>query len=372
MKIGIDARLFGARQRGIGRYVQCLIEGLEKSDTRNEYVVFLRRENWHEYEPQNPHFKKTLADCRWYSVKEQALMPIKIWRARVDLMHFPHFNIPFFCPVKFVVTLHDMILQRFPTPRASMLAPIIYWIKNFAYRVVIWAAVKRARKIIAITNHTKQDILRYFRVEPNKIVVIYEGVSVEAGRRKTENPKFKAWRPYLLYVGGAYPHKNLEGLLTAFRRFAKREAGINLVLAGGEDFFYQRLRRSVLAFEKSVSDRIIFAGFVPESELFELFARAELFVFPSKYEGFGLPPLEAMACGVPVASSSASCLPEVLGDAALYFDPADVNDMAEKIRYGLGNRVLRADLIAKGCERIKRYSWAKMARETKGIYEACE
>jgi len=167
-------------------------------------------------------------------------------------------------------------------------------------------------------------------------------------------------KPYLLYVGNAYPHKNLENLILAFRKIKQDNFDLQLVLVGGDDYFYKKLKKN--------NNDVIFTGFIKDEDLNVLYNNAALYVFPSLYEGFGLPPLEAMKRGVPVASSNATCLPEVLGDAAIYFNPLDVDDMAEKIKKALLDEGLRKNLIQKGFEQIKKYSWQKMARETLEVY----
>jgi glycosyltransferase involved in cell wall biosynthesis len=378
MTIGIDARFFGPRAKGLGRYTQKLVEELEKLDTQNNYVIFLRAENFNDYQPQNEKFKKALADYRWYTLAEQIFFPAKIYRQKTDLMHFPHFNAPIFYFRPFVVTIHDLILRHFPTRRASTLGPFAYWFKHLAYRLVIWAALKRAKKIITVSEYVKQDIIKHFRVEPGKIEVTYEGVSggglkqeVPSSGTNLENCGIK--KPYLLYVGNAYPHKNLERLIEAFGILVNDyKKDFQLVLVGEDDYFYRRLKLSNTSILTSmiVSARVVFAGFVPDKELAIFYQNASAYAFPSLCEGFGLPPLEAMACGVPVVCSGATCLPEILDSAALYFDPHDPKDMAEKINQVLSDEGLRRALLIRGFEQIKKYSWQKMAKETLKIYLA--
>jgi len=364
MKIGLDARFYGPKQKGLGRYLQKLIENLEKVDSKNQYVIFLRRDNWHEYRPDNPNFRKVLADCRWYTFKEQILMPLKIRRAKVDLMHFPHFNVPLFYRGPFVVTIHDLVLKKFPTRRASALGPIRYWLKNLAYRLVIRLAVKKSKKIIAVSHYTKKDILRYFRISPEKIEVVYEGAPDTFWTNRKQLNKNK---PYLLYVGNAYPHKNLERLILAFQKLTQEEkSDLRLILVGQLDYFYQRLQNQF-----GELPGLIFTDFVSDEELSLIYRRAALYIFPSLGEGFGLPPLEAMAYGLPVVSSKAACLPEILGRAAVYFNPEDIEEMSEKIKLVLKNKSLQQKLISQGFEKIKEYSWPKMAQETLAIYQNC-
>jgi len=362
VKIGIDARFYGPKQKGLGRYVQKLVEHLEQIDKRNQYIIFLRKENWDEYQPKNPNFKKVLADYPWYSLAEQILMPFKIRRAKVDLMHFPHFNVPVFYDSPFIITIHDLILKRFPTRRASTLGPIKYWLKNLAYQIVISSGIKRAKKIIAVSEFTKQDILKYFQVDSEKIQVVYEG-SPSIKKLKIKNSKFKIKNPYLLYVGNAYPHKNLERLILAFEKLNKEKKNLKLVLVGELDYFYNRIR-------KTSPNNVIFTDFVSDQELADLYQSASLYIFPSLCEGFGLPPLEAMTHNLPVVSSNFSCLPEILGQAAIYFNPQDINDMINKIKKVLNNKKLQEKLVLEGKKRIKIYSWLKMAQEILGVYNS--
>jgi len=374
LKIGIDARFYGPRQKGLGRYVEKLIEQLEEIDNKNQYIVFLRKENWDEYQPRNPNFKRALADYGWYGFKEQIFLPIKIWQSKVDLIHFPHFNVPLFCPAPFVVTIHDLILKRFPTKRASTLHPFFYQLKKIAYHLVINSAVKRAKRIIAVSNYTKKDILEYFKVNPEKIQVIYEGAPDPVIKSK-EKPKGIS-KPYLLYVGNAYPHKNLEGLILAFAKIKNNEqqtmnnenSGLQLVLVGEIDYFYKRLKKFIHNSSFLIHDSITFTDFVSDKELAILYQNAVCYVFPSFCEGFGLPPLEAMAHNLPVISSSATCLPEILGQAAAYFNPENPEEIAGKIKQVLEDKRLQKKMISLGKERIKEYSWRKMAKEILRIY----
>jgi glycosyltransferase involved in cell wall biosynthesis len=375
MTIGIDARFFGPRAKGLGRYTQKLIESLESLDQENDYVIFLRRENFDEYLPQNPRFKKVLADYPWYGFAEQFFLPFKIYAQKVDLMHFPHFNVPIFYFKKYVVTIHDLILRHFATRRASRLGMFVYWFKNLGYRIVIWLALKRAKKIITVSEYIKNDIIKSFKVKAKKISVTYEGASeknLSYPGLEHQLKEFGINKSYLIYVGNAYPHKNLERLVKVFEILVNDfKNDLQLVLVGEEDYFYQRLeeemRTSILR-RIEVFDRVVFTDFVTDEELELLYQDAALYVFPSLCEGFGLPPLEAMSHGLPVVCSSATSLPEILGEAAIYFDPQDPNDMAEKINLVLSDSILRKNLIAEGFEQIKKYSWKEMGRKTLEIY----
>jgi len=367
-RIGVDARFYGPIGKGLGRYTQEIADNIIKLDQENKYVVFLRQENFSAFKCDSARVKKVLADIKWYSLAEQILLPYYIWREHLDLMHFPHFNVPIFCPVKFIVTIHDLILIKFPTSRATTLGPLIYKIKNLAYKIVILLAVKRAKKILAVSEYTKNAIVGQFKINPKKVVVTYEGVA-ELGK----TPLNKGGSgdlinsPYLLYVGNAYPHKNLESLIKVFSEIGRAKPELKLVLVGKEDYFYSRLKQ----YARNFLNNIIFPGYVPDSELEVLYSRATLYIFPSFYEGFGLPPLEAMAHGLTVVSSDKTCLPEVLGGAALYFNPDDETDMKNKIEQALTDEKLREDLRERGYKQAKKYSWQECAEKTLEVYRNC-
>jgi len=366
LKIGIDARFFVPKQKGLGRYVKKLVENLEKTDLDNQYFIFLRKDNFLNYNPKNNNFKKVLADYKWYGFKEQILFPFKIRKHKIDLMHFPHFNVPLLYFNPFIITIHDLILKRFPTSRASALIPAYYWLKNLVYQIVIFSAIKRSKKIIAVSNYTKNDILKYFKVKSDKIKVIYEGAPNSEGRSLRSKERSLLY-PYLLYVGNAYPHKNLERLILSFNKLIEDKKDLYLILVGEIDYFYKKIQDKF-----SDSKKIIFTDFISDKELVALYKNASIYVFPSLYEGFGLPPLEAMSCGVPVVCSQASCLPEILENSAIYFDPEDINDMAEKIKYVLDNEKIQKQLISNGFEQIKKYKWEEMTQEILKIYKSVD
>lgn len=380
MRIGIDARFYGTDSKGLGRYTQKLIENLEKiylqknivdDDLENDqYFVFLRKENFAEYQPKSKNFHKVEADYRWYSFSEQINMPCLLYKYKLDLVHFPHFNVPIFYRKKFIVTIHDLILLHFPTIRGTTLNPFFYWLKFLAYKVTIGNAVKKAKKIIAVSNFTKSDILTNYSVSAEKVLVIYESGG-EIKNNIQENlgkiDKYGIIKPYLLYVGNAYPHKNLEKLVKSWQIFNEKQGrSVKLVLVGKKDYFYDRLQRIV---ENHKIHNIIFAGFVSDNDLDVIYKNAIAYIFPSLYEGFGLPPLEAMKNGLPVISSNHECLKEILGDSAYYFDAQKKEDIVMSIEKIISDENLRQKLIKKGFLQIAKYSWKKMAKETLKIYK---
>jgi glycosyltransferase involved in cell wall biosynthesis len=387
MRIGIDARFYGPIGKGLGRYTQEVVDNIIKitsadKDVSFDFVIFLSPENFDEFICENDNVKKVCLSERWYSWQEQLIMPFFIWRENLDLIHYPHFNVPLLTPCKFVVTIHDLILTHFPTIRATTLSPFIYRLKNLAYRVVIFIAVKRAKKIITVSEFTKQDLISQFKVAADKVTVTYEGVANLAKGRdslfvaKLDNQEtlkqYNINNNFLLYVGNAYPHKNLDFLLKAFAKLLIKKPDLRLVLVGKEDYFYNQIHdiaRSLNIWQKeNINSPVIFPGYVSDAQLEILYQEALVYVFPSLYEGFGLPPLEAMAKGCPVISSDRASLPEILGSAALYFNPEKEDEMMEKIWQIIREKELRASLIKQGLEQAKKYSWWQCANETLAVY----
>lgn len=371
-RIGIDARLYGTKHGGIGRYTAELIKNLELQDKSNKFFIFLAKNNFDEYSPSNDNFKKVHADFKVYGVFEQLLYPFLLYKFNLDLMHFAHFNAPILYGKKFIITIHDLIISHYPSSRATTLNPLMYKIKLGAYHFLIKAVAKRAKKIITVSQYTKNDIVKFLNVKPEKVSVIYEGVDLPkeelaAGVGILNELKIKG--DYIMYVGSAYPHKNLEKLIKAFELLNKDYPDLQLVLVGKENFFYKRLNEHTIEHTTPKTfNKIIFAGYQSDENVARLYMQAKLYVFPSLIEGFGLPPLEAQSYGLPVASSDRSCLPEILGDSAIYFDPENTLDMTEKIKLALNDDALRAKLSAKGYENVSKYSWTKMTEEILELY----
>ncbi|PKM87593.1 hypothetical protein CVU83_02830 [Candidatus Falkowbacteria bacterium HGW-Falkowbacteria-2] len=381
-RIGIDARFYGPLGKGLGRYVQEIVDRVIRlqatHDSEIEFVIFLSPDNYESYNCPTADVRKVLVPQRWYSWREQVFFPIILRREKLDLIHFPHFNVPLLTPSPFVVTIHDLILTKFPSRRASMLPPLLYWMKQAAYRLVVRTAVKRAKAIITVSEFTKKDIIDKFSASPEKIFITYEGVvdfnqavSTEMSSREVLD-KYGITQPYLLYVGNAYPHKNLSRLISSYVDVRKALPELSLVMVGKNDYFYQRVRAEAeqlgLYDATNGKGKIVFPGYVPDSLLGTLYRNALLYVFPSLYEGFGLPPLEAMSCSCPVASSNQASLPEILSDAAVYFDPYDVDNISMTLRNLAGDESRRAAMVLKGREHIKKFSWQRCAEQTLTIY----
>ncbi|MDO8509518.1 MAG: glycosyltransferase family 1 protein [bacterium] len=363
MKIGIDARLFGPKQGGLGRYIEQLIKHLEKIDLTNQYVLFFRKDNWNEFIPTNPNFEKKLADTPWYGWREQTHFLAIINAEKLDLMHFPHWNMPIFYHRPFIVTIHDLIMYHFPRAEASTHGQFIYWLKDSIHRFIIRSACHRARQILTTSEFTKADIVKNLNIDPKKITVTYQAPfeKITPGKLPLTIKK-----PYILYVGNCYPHKNLPRLIEAWQQVERINPQIHLVLVGRENYFYRKLLQSS---EYKKCSRVIYLGYQDDTALEAIYENASLYVFPSLYEGFGLPPLEAILRHIPVIASDTSCLPEILGDSAEYFDPADSIAMATKIIQLLNDTEKQKLLINNGQKLLQKYSSDNLARQTLQIYQ---
>jgi glycosyltransferase involved in cell wall biosynthesis len=367
MKVGIDARLFGPRVGGggIGRYVEELVKHLATESYGHRYVLFVKPEA-KDLVPSAAHFEVREADVHWYGMKEQLVMPRIIDREGLDLVHVPHWNVALGMKTPFVTTVHDLILLEEPrSARATTLPGPLYALKYMGYKQVLNHAVRKSRGIIAPSAYVKGSILHHFpRVDAAKIQVIHEGLTalpVPTGSL----PDSLVSRPYFLCVGNAYPHKNLEAALHAFSFFAPQHPEARLVFAGRKDKFRERFvaeARDIGLPEGSVQ----FISNPSDADLARLYAHATLYIFPSRSEGFGLPPLEALAAGVPVAAANTSSLPEILGDAADYFAPDDIERLVALMEDALTTR--SEERIARGKMHASQYSWKRMTDETAALY----
>ena len=365
MRIGIDARM--VKKTGIGEYLKNLIIELSKIDKKNRYIIFLNRKDLEDCKIKQPNFEIEIVKSAVFTLTEQIEMFFKVHSRKLDIFHSPHFVVPILCSCKTMVTIHDLILNLFPNEIGSRRARIYY---NF----MMASALKKANKIITVSNNTKKDITDFFEVPQEKIKVIYEAASSQyrpiIGREliREINQKFNIAQEFLLYVGLKKPHKNLIRLIKSFEILRKkRKVDVKLVIVGKMDPRYTEI--ACLVGKLGLEKEVIFTGYISNDDLILLYNAARAFVFPSLYEGFGLPPLESMACGVPVVSSNAGSLVEVLGDAALVFNPLDINDMADKMYQIISDEGLREEIIEKGLKRVKKFSWEKCAEETLRVYK---
>jgi glycosyltransferase involved in cell wall biosynthesis len=365
VRIAIDARKL--RDYGVGTYVRNLLRHLSRIDPTTEYVVLCRGADCGVTQELGENFRAVAEPARPYSVREQLSVPLDLRRERIDLFHAPHYVLPPLVPCKSVVTIHDCIHLRFPQ----------YLPNRFAYayaRASMWIAAHRASRVLTVSAASKRDILRYFHVPDAKIDVIYNAIDERFGETPAPEEvervreRYQLGGPFVLYAGNIKPHKNLERLIEAFHMFRRGEfEHVKLLIIGDEISKYATLRRAVHRYK--LHKHVRFFGFVPDRTLAILYRLAGVFVFPSLYEGFGLPPLEAMASGTPVITSNVSSLPEVVGDAALLIDPYEPDAIADAMRRVLGTPSLRDDLRARGFARAREFSWERSIRRVRAIYE---
>ncbi|MBI5467697.1 MAG: glycosyltransferase family 4 protein [Deltaproteobacteria bacterium] len=362
MRITIDARMIS--YTGIGRYIQNLVENLAKIDGKNRYSITVNGGDEAEIPAvENLKVFKTRVIIPVYSIKEQVLLPMEMNRSGPDLLHYPSFNMPLVNSKPVIATIHDLIyyLNRDACPN---LAAYLY------ARFMFKKAVKIARKIITVSEFTKSELLEHLGVGPEKVTVIHNGVSslyrpIAIERQAAVLSKYGIRGGYIFYAGNHQPRKNLMRLVQAFSALKNKDH--QLVLTGKIDPRRADLYNAVN--EKGLEGRVLFIGAVPENDLPALYSGATVFAFPSLSEGFGLPPLESMACGTPVVSSNATSLPEVVGDAGVLVDPADIASIKDGIEKVLASPALRSELKEKGLMRVKKFSWQTAAEKTLKVYE---
>ncbi len=361
MLIGIDCRLW--RQTGVGRYTQNLVNNLYNLDNTNKYVLFVLKEDFAELSTlfSSENWKIVKTNVKWHSIAEQTKFAFFLNSFKLDLIHFPYFSVPYLYRRKFVVTVHDLIINKFNTGQASTLPYPIYMSKRLAYNVVLANAISKASKIIVPSNAVKNDILDvYKKVKTEKIEITYEG-----GFEKKPEVLENKYGEYLLRVGNFYPHKNIENLLFSFKNLKDKQ--IKLMLIGKKDYFFTRIEKEID--QLKIKDRIIFIESPNDNQLFSLYANAKMVVVPSLMEGFSLTSVEAMGLGVPLAVSDIAVHREICKDSAVYFDPNNPDDMTSKINQLLELDKASLDKIKElEIEVAKEYSWKKMATQTLNIY----
>lgn len=364
MRVAIDIRKL--HDFGIGTYIRNLLRHLARLDPESEYIVFCRPEDSATAGELGANFRSIPDRSPPYSLREQFSLPLAVAREKVDVYHAPHYVLPILTPGRKVVTIHDCIHLMFPEYLRYRLGT------RYAHAMMSSAA-RRAHRILTVSESSKRDILRFFPVKPEKISVIHNAIDEHVRTPPTEatidrvRERYQLADPFVLYVGNVKPHKNVERLIEAFALVRRRAAdGLKLVIIGDEITKFQTLRRAV--HHHKLHKHVRFLGFVPDDTLSVLYRLAGVFVFPSLYEGFGLPPLEAMACGAPVITSDVSSLPEVVGDAALLVDPYSSEAIADAIMRVLSDASLAADLRARGLARAQTFSWQRSVARTLEIY----
>lgn len=356
MHIAIDARIINSTT---GRYVERLLTFLQELDRTNNYTVLVREKDEFFWQPKYDNFRVAIAEFDNYSFAEQTGFKKLLKTLKPDLVHFCMPQQPAGYKGKKVTTFHDLTLVKTYNSDKNWL---VYHTKQLVGKRIFKKVASDSDHIITPSKFTKKELLDFVEIPKEKITVIYESADVANGASRKYPVKFKQ---FLLYVGQQSDYKNIKRLGDAHQKLLETYPHLGLVLVGKKN-------AAALKNEQYFTDKnyrnILFTDFVPDEQLNWLYAHATAYVFPSLMEGFGLPGLEAMGHGTPVISSNATCLPEVYGDAAWYFDPTDTDDMARAIREVLGNEKLQTNLATKGFKQIKKYSWKKMAEQTHAIY----
>ena len=375
-RIGIDVTAALTQGGGIGRYTRELVRALVAADngqTGHEYHFFQARliRAAAGSLPEKAFIRRHTAPLSeawlyrlWYRLRLP--LPVQWVTGQLDLFHSPDFVLP---PVQgkipTLLTVHDLSFVHFPQAFTPALT-------RYLNRIVPWS-VGRASHILADSEATRQDLIQLWQVDPAKITVLYSGVGrtfrpvTDGGQLRLVRAKYGLGdQPYLLSVGTIQPRKNFQMLIRAFKPIADHWP-YNLVIAGGKGWMYDEVLAEVA--RQGLAGRVIFTGFAADEDLPALYTGAALFLFPSLYEGFGLPIVEAMACGAPVVASNASCLPEVVGDAGQLLSPEDEAGWTAVMQELLDNPVQRAELVAAGFLQARKFSWSRAGRQLLALYQ---
>jgi glycosyltransferase involved in cell wall biosynthesis len=360
----IDAREL---RTSSGRYVERLLHYLQQIESEHTFTVLLKPGDMAGWSPSNPRFVKVACPHKEFTFDEQIGYLNQLNKIRTEygdagqtLVHFAFPQQPVLYKGKSVTTIHDLTTMRFVNPDKQHL---VFKLKQQVYQYVVRRAVHKAKAVIAISQFTRDDLLDFAHIDPAKVTVTLEAADVI--NTPASPLKDLQKKQFIMYVGRPTPHKNLERLIEAFALLRAQHPELVLVLAGKKDANYQRIEAAT---PERLRPYLHFTDFVSEGQLRWLYENCAAYAFPSLSEGFGLPGLEAMMHGAPVVSSNASCLPEIYGEAAHYFDPLDVPAMADAINEVLTDETLRKTLIANGHKQAAKYSWQRMAEQTLAVY----
>jgi glycosyltransferase involved in cell wall biosynthesis len=356
MHIAIDARIINS---STGTYVERLLYYLQEIDTTNHYTILVPTKDLGFFRPTNPNFTIKAADFKNYSFAEQTAFKSFLDELSADLVHFCMPQQPIFYKGNHVTTVHDLNLIHTYNSDKNWL---IFHAKQLVGRFVFKRIGHTSRHIITPTQYVKDEYVKFAGISQDKVSVTYEAADIFLDKLQPYEHPFKE---YILYVGQQSDYKNIKRLGDAHQKLLKTHPDLGLILVGKKSAAH--LKNEAYFIKKGYKN-ILFTGFIENDQRDWLFTHCRAYVFPSLMEGFGLPPLEAMGYGAPVVSSSATCLPEVYGDAAHYFNPVSVEGMAQAIDDVISSDVLRSDLTAKGYKQVKKYSWKRMAEQTHTIY----
>ncbi len=356
MHIAIDARIINS---STGTYVERLLHYLQQIDNVNRYTILVPPKDKDYFVPTNKNFTVRTIDIPNYSFAEQTTFKTFLDELSPDLVHFCMPQQPISYKGKHVTTIHDLILLNTYNSDKNWL---IFRVKQLIGRFVFKRIAFTNEHIIVPTEYVKKAYIDFSGIPEEKVSVTYESADISVDTLKPYKHTFKN---FILYVGQQSDYKNIRRLGEAHQQLLKKHPNLGLILVGKKTAAHLK---NEAYFTKKGYKNILFTGFISNAELGWLYTKCTAYVFPSLMEGFGLPALEAMAYGAPVASSNATCLPEVCGDAARYFDPNNTDDMAHAINDILVDKKMRDSLIKRGSQQIKKYSWKRMAQQTYAVY----
>lgn len=349
----IDARLYGPKHTGIGRYTKNLLLALAKLPKFKNYNFSVLVSEKHE---ELKNYKQIITKIPHYSISEQLFLPSVINKLKPNLTHFTHFNKPILYHGLSVVTIHDLIKHFFHGPDTTTNNQLLYWPKHWLYLLLTNLNIKN-NYLITPSNFWRDYIIKKYNKNPNKIITTHEAVD-PTFLSTINDPQSTKPQQYIIYTGNLYPHKNIKVIIDALKYLPD----IKLKIIGARDYFLNKFKE-----QYKNNPQIEFLGYIPDDEFQKLYSNALCLVHPSLMEGFSLTGLEAMALNCPVVSSNLSCLPEIYGDSVLYFDPHNPLDLSKKIKSLTPE--IRQNLINKGQQQIKLYSWSNTAKQTLDFYE---
>ncbi len=369
MRIAVDIRKIN--EFGVGTYIWNLVRNIAAIDVENEYFLIGSHRNVHELGPLPANFKQLYQPEEDRFWRNNVVVPLAVRGQRVDVLHVPHHEAPYFTTTNLVVTIHDCVHLLFPHEDSTK-------IQNYRSYLQTKRVVEKAKHVLAVSRSTKDDLINIFELPESKISVVHNALDERFAfthvldERKRVLERYQLKDPFVLYSGKIRPHKNLHRLIEAFAVLKselaedERYKNLKLIIIGDELSKHQYLRLTVI--RSGAQQDVRFFGFVPYPILRVFYQSAELFAFPSLYEGFGLPPLEAMANRTPVLASNTSSLPEVLEDAALLVNPENVFDIARGMKSILVDQVVRQKLIQKGVDQVGKFSWRVAAQKVLETY----
>jgi glycosyltransferase involved in cell wall biosynthesis len=366
MRIGYEITSIRAQSSGVGNYASHLLHHMVEAEPNHEYVLLSNRVTPPALLPQSATVRPAVQPFPSRALWMQLALPRGLRGLRLDLCHYPNSLGPLLNPCPYVVTIHDMTLSTMPQHHKLR--------SQLVVRPLIPLVARRAQRVITGSEHARQDVIRLLRIPPERVVVIPDAAGAlfqpaPAAEQQRVRARYRLDRPYILYVGTLEPRKNLIRLIRAWHSLRQRgEIEHALVLTGARGWKDQAIFDTVR--ELGCADDVLFTGYVPSADLPALYSAAALFAFPSLYEGFGLPVVEAMACGAPVLISTAPALVEVAGDAAVHVDPTSVAAIAAGLGRVLNDPALRADLRERSLRRAAAYSWHSAAQQTLDMYRS--